>query len=115
MIIVYSYSIQLTSINSVQSILLLNCLIIQILQRMRLKHDTDSLFRESVKRIDHRLLVIPLVFVLLRIWGIIQFFFTHAISYHWDSGCIQLHWYYIRLALGILEVGSIYIVGQWSL
>ena len=112
MIIVYSYSIQLTSINSVQSAILL---IFQILQRKRLKHDTDSLFKESVKRIDHRLLVIPLVFVLLRIWGIIQFFFTHAISYHWDSGCIQLHWYYIRLALGILEVGSIYIVGQWSL
>ncbi len=77
---------------------------IYFLQRQRLRNDSDSLLKDSIKRVDQRLLVIPLVFVLLRIWGTIQFFFTLTISYYWDSGCVSKSIYYVHYSLGIMEV-----------
>lgn len=69
-----------------------------------MRNDADGFLKDSMKRIDQRLIVIPLVFILLRIWGTIQFFFTLAASYHWDDGCFSNYYHYPHLVLGIMEV-----------
>ncbi len=57
--------------------------------------------------IDKRLLLIPLAFVLLRMWGTVQFFFSIATSDLNQDGCVP-HWvatvYYV---LGLLQVSIV--------
>lgn len=40
-----------------------------------------------LRRSDKKLIAIPIVFVLLRCWGTLHFFYTLAISHHIHDGC----------------------------
>ena len=56
------------------------------------------------ENVEKRLLYIPLVFILLRIWGSIQFFFSLAVSNDNLDGCIPNVVHTVFFVLGILQV-----------
>lgn len=56
------------------------------------------------ENVEKRLLYIPLVFILLRIWGSIQFFFSLAVSNDNQDGCIPNVVHTVFFVLGILQV-----------
>ena len=56
------------------------------------------------ENVEKRLLYIPLVFILLRIWGSIQFFFSLAVADDNQDGCIPNVVHTVFFVLGILQV-----------
>lgn len=58
----------------------------------------------SLNKIDNKLLLIPLVFVILRIWGFMQFFFILSVSKYFSRGCVSHPIHITHFVLGILEV-----------
>ena len=54
-------------------------------------------------RVESRLLAIPLVFILLRMWGTIQFFFSLAVADSVQNGCIPNNIHIAFFVLGILQ------------
>lgn len=56
------------------------------------------------ENVEKRLLYIPLVFILLRIWGSIQFFFSLAVDDDNRDGCIPNVVHTVFFVLGILQV-----------
>ena len=54
--------------------------------------------------VEKRLMLIPLMFVLLRMWGTIQFFFSIATSSLNQGGCVPPWMQTVYLVLGILQV-----------
>lgn len=60
--------------------------------------------KDNHSEIEQRLLLIPIVFILLRIWGTIQFFFSIATSGHNQHGCIPYAMHTTYFVLGILQV-----------
>ncbi len=61
---------------------------------------------ESASRsgIEKRLLLIPLMFILLRVWGTVQFFFSIATSDLNQDGCVPQWMATVYYVLGILQV-----------
>ena len=57
-----------------------------------------------VENVEKRLLYIPLMFILLRIWGSIQFFFSLAVDDDNQEGCIPNEVHTVFFVLGILQV-----------
>ena len=57
-----------------------------------------------VENVEKRLLYIPLMFILLRIWGSIQFFFSLAVADGNQEGCIPNVVHTVFFVLGILQV-----------
>ena len=57
-----------------------------------------------VENVEKRLLYIPLMFILLRIWGSIQFFFSLAVDDDNQKGCIPNVVHTVFFVLGILQV-----------
>jgi len=58
----------------------------------------------AIESVEKRLLYIPLVFIFLRIWGSIQFFFSIAVGDQNQEGCIPSRIHIVFLVLGILQV-----------
>ena len=57
-----------------------------------------------VENVEKRLLYIPLMFIFLRIWGSIQFFFSIAVADDNQKGCISNVVHTVFFVLGILQV-----------
>ena len=57
-----------------------------------------------VENVEKRLLYIPLMFIILRIWGSIQFFFSIAVADDNQKGCIPNVVHTVFFVLGILQV-----------
>lgn len=57
----------------------------------------------QVEQVEMRLLAIPVVFILLRMWGTTQFFYSLSIS-DISEGCIAEEKQKVLLAFGILQV-----------
>ena len=55
-------------------------------------------------RMESRLLAIPLFFILLRMWGTIQFFFSLAVADSVNNGCVPNSIHSAFFVLGILQV-----------
>lgn len=72
--------------------------------------EISSLQRASIQvirsEVKQRLLLIPLVFILLRISGTLHFFYSVAVSYQNKNGCIPKGSQKVYLALAILQVYS---------
>ena len=62
---------------------------------------TDS---QNHPGIERRLLLIPIVFILLRMWGTIQFFFSLATSDLNQDGCVPYWVATVYHVLGVLQV-----------
>ena len=62
----------------------------------------------ATESVEKRLLYIPLVFIFLRIWGSIQFFFSIAVGDQNRDGCIPNWIHTVFLVLGILQVMTLY-------
>ena len=56
--------------------------------------------------IEKRLLAIPLLFILLRMWGTLQFFYSLAVSEQNHGGCIPSSVRSTFMVIGILQVSS---------
>lgn len=59
-----------------------------------------------VVHVETRLLLIPIIFILLRIWGTLQFIFSIATSHliKEQTGCVPSTINVVFLVLGILQV-----------
>lgn len=57
--------------------------------------------RSEVKQ---RLLLIPIVFILLRMWGTLQFFYSLAVSHQNKDGCIPKTSQKVFLGFAIVQV-----------
>jgi formaldehyde-activating enzyme involved in methanogenesis len=55
-------------------------------------------------QVESRLLLIPVIFILLRMWGTIQFFFSLAVADSVDNGCVPKSTHIAFYVLGILQV-----------
>ena len=64
----------------------------------------DTVFEPRMVRVETRLLAIPLIFILLRIWGTIQFFFSLAVADNVRNGCVPHSNHVAFFVLGILQV-----------
>ena len=60
--------------------------------------------KEMRSEVKQRLLLIPIVFILLRMWGTIQFFYSLAVSSQNHNGCIPPLSRRVFLALAIVQV-----------
>ena len=60
--------------------------------------------RDVRNEVKQRLLLIPIVFILLRMWGTIQFFFSLATSSQNHNGCIPPTSRKVFLILAIVQV-----------
>ena len=73
-----------------------------MIQNVRNEH-----LQQAINRIDNKLLFIPLAFVLIRMWGMLQFIFTVSVSKFWkDHGCVSYPIHIVHLVLGVLEVSD---------
>ena len=63
----------------------------------------DTNLEPRMIQVESRLLAIPVIFILLRMWGTIQFFFSMAAA---DSvyGCVSKPTHIAFFVLGILQV-----------
>lgn len=59
---------------------------------------------EARSQVQQRLLLIPMLFILLRMWGTIQFFFALVKKNDIDSGCVSKSDSISLFALGIFQV-----------
>lgn len=78
-------------------------------QPMLTQHDGEggtqpSAQNEARSQVKQRLLLIPMLFILLRMWGTIQFFFTLVKKNDIDSGCVSKSDSISLFALGIFQV-----------
>ena len=55
-------------------------------------------------QVESRLLAIPIFFILLRMWGTIQFFFSLAVADQEKDGCVPNNIHIAFFVLGILQV-----------
>ena len=62
--------------------------------------------------VEKRLLYIPVVFIFLRIWGSIQFFFSIAVADQNQEGCIPDWIHTVFLVLGVLQVMKVSNIGM---
>ena len=62
--------------------------------------------------VEKRLLYIPVVFIFLRIWGSIQFFFSIAVADQNQEGCIPDWIHTVFLVLGVLQVMRLINIGM---
>ena len=65
--------------------------------------------KEMRSEVKQRLLLIPIVFILLRMWGTIQFFYSLAASSQNHNGCIPPLSRRVFLALAIVQVCVYYV------
>ena len=64
--------------------------------------------RGWVGRTERRLLAIPLLFLLLRVWGTLQFFFALGVSgRNHNPGCTSQDVHSIFIVFGILQVRTL--------
>jgi len=60
-----------------------------------------------LRKSDRKLIFVPVMFVLLRIWGTVHFFVTFAIpDNHHLYYCVERKFYIIFTVLGTLQVGT---------
>lgn len=71
----------------------------------------NTVMEPRVVHVETRLLLIPIIFILLRIWGTLQFIFSLAISdkIRSQTGCVPSSVNVVFTVLGILQVSG------WSL
>ena len=55
-------------------------------------------------QVESRLLAIPVIFILLRMWGTIQFFFSIAAADTVNDGCVPKSTHIAFFVLGLLQV-----------
>lgn len=60
----------------------------------------------GVSSVEKRLLAIPLLYILLRMWGTLQFFYSMAVDHTNVSGCIPETVQRGYFILGILQVSE---------
>lgn len=69
----------------------------------------------AVRKADSKLVFIPVMFVLLRIWGTVQFFYLLSANPQTSpQGCSCIHTDYYRglIFLGVMQVSSLHNIGQ---
>lgn len=67
----------------------------------------DVLAKQSMKKLEKKLFFIPFAFILLRMWGTIQFFFSIVVfegGFVDATGCVPNGVYRTFYALAILQV-----------
>ena len=65
----------------------------------------------AVRKADSKLVFIPLVFVLLRMWGTLQFFYTVALpKVPGHKLCISTNYYHGLVFLGVMQVSESQVV-----
>ena len=74
------------------------------MQTMNIQQAPNEELQNRLKEVDNRLLFIPIMFLLLRIWGTIQFFFSIGVANHNVCGCIPKEIHTVFYVLGILQV-----------
>ena len=70
-------------------------------QSRRQLQDLTTLPKSNIEK---RLLAIPLLFILLRIWGTLQFFYSLAVASQNHAGCIPNTVRNAFMIIGILQV-----------
>ncbi len=68
---------------------------------------SDEPHSPQLARVEKRLLGIPLLYILLRMWGTLQFFYSLAVDHTNKNGCIPPDVQKIYFAFGILQVSSV--------
>ena len=63
----------------------------------------------AVQSVDRKLLFIPMIFILLRMWGTLQFFYSLIISKHLQCGCVPTNLHIGFLVFGYLHVSHVFI------
>ena len=58
-------------------------------------------------QVETRLLAIPILFILLRMWGTIQFLFSLAVAGTVHEGCVPNSVHIAFVVLGILQVSFV--------
>ena len=64
----------------------------------------DTNLEPRMVQVESRLLAIPVIFILLRIWGTVQFFFSLAVADSVNDGCVPNSTHVAFFVLGILQV-----------
>ena len=64
----------------------------------------DTNLEPRMIQVESRLLAIPVIFILLRMWGTIQFFFSMAVADSVKYGCVSKSTHIAFFVLGILQV-----------
>ena len=57
-----------------------------------------------LRRSDKKLIAVPILFVLLRCWGTIHFFFSMIVDRYVHNGCTSAVLAYIFMVLGVMQV-----------
>lgn len=72
--------------------------------------------RPHLARVEKRLLAIPLLYILLRVWGTLQFIFSIAVDHTNTYGCIPETVQRAYFVFGILQVRKCMYNGttQWQ-
>lgn len=72
----------------------------------------DMLAKKSMKQIESKLFLIPFAFILLRMWGTLQFFFSIIVFHGGPSlvdkktGCVPDSVFYTYKVLALFQVGD---------
>ena len=70
----------------------------------------DMLAKKSMKQIEFKLFLIPFAFILLRMWGTLQFFFSIIVFrggfVDKNTGCVTDSVFYTYKVLAVLQVGD---------
>ena len=85
---------------------LFSCSSIHQTQRVESRQLLSSGLVTAVQKADRKLTFIPIIFILLRIWGTIQFFYSIGVSKYTKSQCVPEGVFYRYLVLGYLQVST---------
>ena len=85
---------------------LLSCSSIHQTQRVESRQFLSSGLVTAVQRADRKLTFIPIIFILLRIWGTIQFFYSIVVIKYTKGQCVPGWVFYGYLVLGYLQVST---------
>ena len=84
--------------------MLLKSLTFVLQTKSRLEKEGDSVALPRIVTVEKRLLAIPIMYIVLRMWGTTQFFFSLAVSGTNVAGCIPSSVKIVYTVLGILQV-----------
>ncbi len=72
--------------------------------RSRLRNHSDTVSLLKTVNVEKRLLAIPILYIVIRIWGTLQFFYSLIVSGSNDEGCIPSTVKTVYIVFGILQV-----------
>ena len=79
---------------------------------MQVKCSSDPNETSGFVRVNKILTLIPLLFIFLRIWSLVQYIYTVSIAKHYPDGCVPQGLKAGYLTLGIMQVKLTLLIGE---